>query len=389
MELASLYSSLDETRKFQRKELIESYSSLIWTERFSTNGDFEMVSNDIDDVLTKLPLPGPFEPPLLVGIRESKVPMIVETHLIEEPKNAPPKITTRGRSFETFLEERQTLTVIDSTTARAPVIQLAGKPANAVVVFVNSIIGPSGAIVEDRIPEINFGIGNVPEAYPVPTTDKFIKYPVEAKDLYSWIMDTLKLGTPDTRETFSGVRAGAGLKSSLPVFGGTQIDIQIYEGIDRRTSIVFDAKQDQFDEVKHLLSIAGYKNVMLTAAANGIKNAQTRSAAISGLSRRVGYQDLTSSVTAASSNPDWASFLVNKSKIGLAQAVPTVLFSGEIADQQAALYGVDYFLGDQVKLSGDYGLTQDVRIAEFVRSQDSTGTKSYPTFEAITPWSTS
>lgn len=388
MELASLYSANDPVLKFQRNELIEDFTSLVWTERFSQNGDFQLVSNNIAEVLKKLPLPGPFDPPCMVSIRDSKVPMIVESHLIEEPKNAPPKITTTGRSFETFLEERQTLQSIDSTTPRPNWTTAANKPADAVLIVTLGIIGDSGLIVEDRIPEINFGSLVPPEVVPGGTVQP--KYPVEAKDLYSWIMDTLKLGTPDSGyPEFGNVRGPAGLKSSLPVYGGSKIDVQIYEGVDRRTTVVFDSKQDQFDESKHLLSVAGYKNVMVTLAAAGLKNAQTRSAAISGLSRRVGLQDLTSSVTLLSTDPQWASFLVNKSKIGLASALPTVLFSGEIAEQQAARYGVDYFLGDQVKLSGDYGLTQDVRIAEFVRSQDSTGTKSYPTFEAITPWATS
>jgi hypothetical protein len=386
MELASLYPATDPIRKFQRNELIEDFSSLVWTERFDKNGDFQLVSNNIADILEKLPLPGPFDPPCMVAIRDSKTPMIVESHLIEEPKNGPPKITTTGRSFETFLEERQTLKVIDSTVARVPRIVAANKPADAVLIVMSETIGPEGLVPEDRIPEISL-IRDVTEAVPVANPQP--QYAVDAKDLYSWAMETLKLGTPDTNfPEFGNIRGPAGLRSSLPLFGGTQIEIKIYEGVDRRSSVVFDAKQDQFDELKHLLSVVGYKNVMVTAAANGLKNAQTRSESISGLSRRVGFQDISSEVSAPSSDVRWAPFLINKSKVALASATPTVLFSGEIANQQAARFGIDYYLGDQVKLSGDYGLTQDVRIAEFVRSQDSTGTKSYPTFEAITPWAT-
>ena len=73
---------------------------------------------------------------------------------------------------------------------------------------------------------------------------------------------------------------------------------------------------------------------------------------------------------------------LNKGKVALADLQPVSLFSGEIAAKQAAQYGVDYFLGDTVKLAGEYGLTQDVRIAEFVRTEDATGVKAFPTFEA-------
>src|SRR5436190_4933863 len=103
MELAVLNSS------FKRKRLIENWNSLVWTERYSSFGDFQLVSNHISDVLELLPLGGPLDPPTLVSIEGSTVPMVVESHKIEKPKNGINQIVTTGRSFETILDRRQAI----------------------------------------------------------------------------------------------------------------------------------------------------------------------------------------------------------------------------------------------------------------------------------------
>ncbi len=382
MELSVLDSS------FHRKDLVEDWSSLVWTERFSTNGDFQLVSNNISSMLKLMPPVGPFDPPCMVSIRESSVPMIVESYVIEKPKNAVPQITITGRSFETFLDERQTLYEIDNTTT-PPIVAdrkvSANKPADAVLGKILEIVGPDSiGVYQDRIPQI-IVTSTVPEAVPVPTTQP--TYAFEAKGLYTWAMETLRLGTPDNSDAYvvTGNRGPAGIKSVLPDFYGYQIGVVIYEGTDRRESVVFEALLEKFDNTKYLLSSLGYDNVMVTSVAQGMKWSTTKAdgSIPSGLSRRVGFQDLSSEITLPNSDPGWADLVKNRGLVALASNAQTVLFSGEIAERQAARYGVDYFLGDQVKLSGEYGLTQDVRIAEFVRSQDSSGIKAYPTFEAI------
>lgn len=357
MELSVLDSS------FHRSTLIESWSSLIWTERYSTNGDFDLVSNNISDILSKLPLGGPLDPPCIVAIRDSNVPMIVESHKIEKPKTGPPQIITSGRSFETVLDRRTTLRSIQSNSARVPWGVDAASPSDAAWYVIDQIVVQGVATSLDIIPEIVI-LDDVPDAWP----DGASKYAVDPKELYLWVIETLALGPH-------------GLRAILPSTEGNQIAISIYNGQDRRQSVVFDSKMDRFDNTIHLLSTLGSKNVMVTSTKNGVGNATTGGTP-SGLFRRVDFQDLSSEITLAT-GADLTTLTTNKSKVSLADRTPTALFSGEIANQQAIKYGTDYFLGDKVKLSGEYGLTQDVRIAEFIRSHDATGERSYPAFEAI------
>jgi hypothetical protein len=365
MELAIL------NEKYQRSKIIEDWSSLIWSERYSTNGDFEMHSDNIAGMIKALPLGGPYDPPCLVGLRDSTVPMVVESHRFGRKKNGSPEIITTGRSFETVLDRRQMLRTISSAAGRQPWVINAASPSDAAWIAIDKVVINPEATPLDKMPEVVFQDTDS-QLWPEGSTSPVMRdYPVEVKDLYSWIIDTLKLSQN-------------GLKAIRPGVDGDKIGITIYKGADRSKSVVFSVATDQLDSTDHLLSTLGYKNVMVTGGTNGIANANTGQEP-SGLARRVGWQDAASDTDKIPAGPDLQNLLINKSKIGLADAHQTTLFSGEIAGQLAAQYGVDFFLGDIVKLAGEYGLTDNVRISEYVRSQDATGIKAYPTFEAVTP----
>lgn len=356
MELSILNSS------FRREKIVEGWNSLVWTERYSSNGDFELVSNDISGVLSQLPLGDDDDPPIVVAIDDSTVPMIVETHKLEKPKNAPPQIVTSGRSFETVLDRRVTIRAVTPAAKRIEWQVEATNAAIAAWTVAKTIVTDGAATPLDKIPEISLLNG----AFDPGVTQK---YPVEPKELYAWMIETLALGK-------------YGLKSRIPSISG-QITVQTYKGVDRTKEVVFDVALDQFDEAAYLLSKLGYKNVMITATANGMEFSDTGTSP-SGLARRVDFQDLSSEVTVPAGT-DLTNLTVNKGKVALADRLPTALFSGGVAESIGAGYNSTYALGDIVTLQGEYGLSQTARIAEFVRTHDKTGVKAYPTFETATP----
>lgn len=359
MELSVLNST------FRREKLVENWNSLVWTERHSVAGDFQLVSNDIDDIMRLLPIGEPGEPPTLVTIDESDVPMMVEQHKIETPKNDKPKITTTGRVFEAFLDERQTVRAVISGTARSPwTVSGATSSAMAAYSVAEEIIVDGKPKTEDAIPEILL-LNSVVD---VGTAQD---YAVEPKGLYSWMLETLALGK-------------YGLRSELAPLTD-QIAVIIYKGTDRsgENGVVFDVALDQFNDASYLLSQLGYKNVMITATQNG-QEISTLGSTPSGLARRVAFQDLSSEIVLSAGSP-LTNLTINKGKVALADLLPTGLFSGGVAESVSQGYKSSYFLGDIVKLQGDYGLTQNARVAEFVRTQDTTGVKAYPTFEAVAP----
>lgn len=353
-------SVLDST--FRRERLVENWNSLVWTERFSKNGDFQLVSNNISEIISLLPIGGPSDPPTLVAIDGSKVPMVVETHTIETPKNSPPQITTVGRSFETVMDRRVTIKDVTSGTPRGTwTVTGATSAAAAAYAVAKWIIVDGNTSALDVIPEILL-------LNSVITVGDAEDYAIDAKDLYATMLDILALDKN-------------GLRAELAPLTD-QIAIIIYEGTDRTEEVVFDVALDQFDQAKYLLTNAGYKNVMITATTNGMEYSTLLGADPSGLLRQVGFQDLSSEITVPAGT-DLTNLTINKGKIALADMLPTALFSGGVSEDIGQGYGDLYFLGDKVRLQGDYGLSQDARVAEFVRTEDASGVKAYPTFEAI------
>lgn len=107
--------------------------------------------------------------------------------------------------------------------------------------------------------------------------------------------------------------------------------------------------------------------------------ARSTGATYSGLSRRVLLLDAVSDTSVST-----ADARNSRGLIELYQNNPTALFDGEVAQQVANGYNRDYFLGDIIKLNGEYGLSEIVRVSEFIRSADGSGEKAYPTFETVT-----
>ncbi len=80
MELLTLNS------EFQPVKLIDNYESLVWSERYYDSGDFELKSGDIAQAKAAMPLES------YVSLRESSVPMVVESYKILKPLRASPLI---------------------------------------------------------------------------------------------------------------------------------------------------------------------------------------------------------------------------------------------------------------------------------------------------------
>lgn len=367
MELAVLND------KFLPARLIEGHESLIWTERYSANGDFERVSSDIAGTISAMPLYkviNGVQVPVttVVSLRDSLVPMVVETHKIEKSLTGPPKITTTGRSMETVLDRRTTINKPLGGGQPIKAWTSVQKTAvDAAYDVMNQVVTLGLASAADKIPEIVIKTPLRPEGYVVPTTNQ--NYAVDPGELYAWVMQQIQA------ENY-------GLRAVRPKDPSTStVSIEIYNGTDRTKKVVFDARFDQFDNSAYLLSQAAWKNVdQVTGAADSLE--VTDGSTYTGLQRRVSYLD-SSTIASGTPSPTLTNLLKNLGTVDLAKQLETALFSGEVSRQLGSLYGRDYFLGDIVKLTGDYGLSQFVRISEFIRSEDNTGEKAYPTFASV------
>jgi hypothetical protein len=422
--------------QFQPDDPIEKYESLIWTERYGPAGDFELVSSDISTCLKLMPLES------YVSIRESTVPMIVESHKIVKQKNGSPKIEIRGRSFESVLERRGSVISLPTGASRATWSIDAVKQSDAAYHAMRAVLGDITRVVGgnslgstvpmisplDAIPEINLV---APADLAVSTAvawNSAITYvagtqvsvttgtaPSEVVKIYKALATSTNvdptvgtpaewklLGTLSKNEIQAGNLYSAvnelvqanhhGIKSVRPPNGSTKttVDIEIYNGADITGSTVFDAKFDQFDDATYLLSYQGSTNIAYVYGGNTGTSAGGTSVRknnvgdeVSGLARRVLVVDEMSDATL-----NTPVIRTSRGLVELYKNNAIAIFDGELAQQLAAKYNQSvnsggYSLGDIVQFNGEYNLSRKVRVVEFIRSFDATGETAYPAFEVI------
>lgn len=349
----------------QPEDLIENYESLLWVERYSKYGDFQLITTEISKFINLLPLES------YVSLRETTVPMIVEIHKIEKPKNQAPYLTITGRSFETVLERRGSVRELEPSGVRVAWQEEATKESDAAYQAMRQVIGDIdrgvsglGAIAPavsalDAIPEVDL---TLPADYEPSGTNK---YEIKPGSLYSTVTDLLKVNR-------------RGLKAVRPDQAHTQIGIEIYNGANLISEVQFDARFDQFDKAKYLLSHMGETNIAYVYDSTGATLVKKTAAdEPSGLARRVLVVDSVSETIGDDE------LRTSRGLVELYKYNATALFDGEISEQIAAGYNSEYFLGDIVQLVGEYGLSENVRVAEFIRVSDNTGEKAYPAFETI------
>jgi hypothetical protein len=75
--------------------------------------------------------------------------------------------------------------------------------------------------------------------------------------------------------------------------------------------------------------------------------------------------------------------MVQRARNELANNNYTRMVDGEVVPQSQYEFGVDYFLGDIVELQGHKGYNQQAQITEYIRTQDESGEKAYPTVTVI------
>lgn len=403
MELVNLNADL------QPDKLIENYSSLIWTERYRPVGDFELKTSDIERTMNLLPLDS------FVSLRDSTVPMMVEVYKLEKPKGSGPILTVTGRSLDFVIEQRAA--TISNSGGKSSWVISAAKSSDAAYMAMRLVLGDvaryQGATLvlpavspamapEDAIPEVDLTLPAdfyVPPAWSGATsyvaddqvtsgtnTDGSpkiwqartaissggsaptvgadwaeVKFEISPGDLYSAVQNLLSVNH-------------RGIKAVRPNLGDTKFGLEIYNGVDRRSDIVIDARLDQLDESTYLFSNQGSTNVAYIYKSGAHEIVNKTSTVPSGLDRRVLYMDV------ANENP---TDLRSRALVDLYKYNATAIFDGKIAQTVAEGYNTEYFLGDIIKLQGEYGLHNDVRVVEFIRTSDSTGDQAYPAFEVI------
>ena len=362
---------------------ITNYTSLIWTERFNTPGDFELKTPDVTTMLELLPLNS------MVTLQDSRIVMIVETHSIKTDENGTSELTITGRSFDCILESR-----IVRGPYQAPYQTIQAWPPDAFLsLYLYNELGNntttnflasgagSKAYTDNYIAHLSFTTLVTPGGIPQ-------LWWIEEGPMSKQFRDVL-------------VERNLGLKVLRPIsedLGGMlpTMNFRVFSGIDKTVNqntyspIVFSKNTGSFTTPAYLFSIKDFKNVAYIDCKLGSTQvyAQPSDASTTGLNRRILYVDGGDVV--ANSEETFNQILpalIQKAKQELKKYNRQYLFDVSMTNDGVYVFNKDYYIGDYVTLRPEFeapfGIT--MQVTEFVRTEDLSGYKEYPTLTQYIP----
>lgn len=353
---------------YRRKTLIDNFESMIWTERFSSIGDFELL------ILSNVKNRAQLSPGSMLGIDESQRVMVVETVEATQDNEGRQLLSVKGRSLELLLEER-----VLSAYFASPFSSWgdSGFPVALANSMFDYVVRDLNMSIDDGIPFLTAGaspmfdtVGDI-----VPSTDNIaigFDGPVVLYTAIKDLCDRYALGFRLVSETDE-----------------SKLYFEIYTGKDRRSSqnilppVVFSPDLDNLTNVSSLESIAIYKNTAYVYGANGkaiVIGGETGQSQ-TGVARRVLIVDASDITDAA--GPALDALLQARGLEELAKNKKVRAFDGEISQFSMYTYNDSYLLGDLVEMRTEDGVIKYVRVIEQIFVSDANGDRSYPSLSDV------
>lgn len=357
----------------RRTAVIDLYESLIWTDRYAANGDFELVVPSLNQY-RRLLVPG-----TKLALTDSDRVMTIETADIKTDAEGRTLLTATGISLENMLEDRVATDGVSWMTTGAKWV-LTGTPGNVCRQIFDLICRQGILNIGDIVPFIQNGsfypTGSIAE-----TTSSF-SFEIPMVSVYKAIKDICDqydLGLRLIRD---------GDKSKLY--------FEIYTGDDRTTqqsvrpAVIFSPEFDNLQNISEMTSLADMKNIAYVFSKTGslIVYGEGATSDTSGFDRRVLQVDATDSDLPAGAAMN--ALMLKRGQEALAAHRPLSALDGEISQFSKYKYMRDYRLGDLVEMRNSDGATNLMRVTEQLFVSDAQGDRSYPTLsinQFITPGS--
>lgn len=357
---------------YRREVLVDKYVSLIWTERFSKWGDFELV------LISNSANRSRFKTGLNITIQGSYRVMTIET--IEETTNDQGEflLTVKGRSLERIFENRIARAALSDLTADPKWI-ITDQPADIVRklfhdICVTGVLDP-GDIISGVTEASIFPVDTIPEP------SEAITYEIDPKPLYipmTELCDQYGMGFRLVRDIMN-----------------PQLYFDVYMGSDRTSkqttlpAVIFSPTMENLHSPTELRSIAPMKNVAYVISPVGHEVVYPLGMeAVEGFERHV---LLVKADDITDTDPEVASAqMIQRGKEELAKNRAIRAFDGELRPNGQFIYQRDYYLGDLVEERSVSGTTSNMQVTEQIFASDGEGDRTYPTLSVnqfITPGS--
>lgn len=359
---------LDES--FEPFAIIDTYNSLIWTDRYNECGDFELFTAMSMDLLNVI------KQDCYIRRSDSDHVMIIEKIEIDTDVEDGNTITITGRSLESLLDRR----IVWNETS------LSGSFQDGIEKLLNeNVISPSNE--SRKIP--NF---KMEKSEDQAITNLTIEAQYKGDNLYD-ILQTLC------------TERNIGFKVVLS--DTNELVFSLYSGTDRSYDqtdnpyVIFSPNYDNLISSNYIESKSSFKNVTLVSAEDSDNRPEEEGAEaplvetavgnVSGLARRETFTDygsISRTVTEDDqektlSDSEITAMLRQKGKETLAENASILSFEGEAETSTMFKYGEDFTIGDIVQVEDHYGHESRARVIELVLSDATDGFSVYPTFSAI------
>ena len=344
-------------QNFEIIDIIDCYESLIWTERYSACGDFELCLPMQRDLLTSLRKDN------YLYIRESECVMIIEDFEITTDVEAGNRVRVIGRSLESILERR---IVWGQKTYSGNV--------NAIVkgLITDAIISPE--ISDRKIDKFIFQ-----DSSDEAVNGDSIEVQFTGDNLYEVVRMLCQ-------SVYAGFR--------ITLDSDDNFVFSLYAGKDRSYEqdtnpyVVFSPAFENITDSRYVEANSSHRNVTLVAGEGEGADRKTVSVGeASGLARRELFtdaRDISSRTNKGTLTAEqYNNQLTERGNEKLKGYTVFTAFEGRAEATRMFRYGEDFFIGDVVQTVNEFGMESRSRITEVIRSQDKDGSSIYPTFETI------
>lgn len=347
---------------FNTLAILDVYESLLWVERYSAYGDFEIYAAPNDKLLSNL-RPGNY-----LWLKDSDQVMIIEDVELASDVETGNRMIVSGRSLESILDRR----IIWKQTI------LDGYLQGQIKKLINeNIISPSDT--SRKIPNFIFE----------DTSDSFI----------AGLKVNAQFTGDNLYEAIKAICDISGIGFRITLSDTNKFVFKLYNGVDRSYKqttnpyVVFSPNFDNIISSNFFESTRSLRTVTLVAGEGEGSDRKTLEVSKdgkpgSGLERREMYTDARDISTTTETNEEltpaqYNEQLKQRGLEKLSEYSKTELFDGQADYNRMYVYGEDYYKGDIVQIVNEYGFESSSRIAEIIRSQSSDGVLVYPTFAAL------
>lgn len=370
-------------KSFEVVSLCDTFSSLIWTERYSGYGDFELYLPASMANINMFPR-GFYlwliEPPVLDKngrkIETRNDVMIIEKTELSTDIEDGDQLVISGRSLEALLLRR----VIPKKVKYEST-----DPREIIKIILNeNIVKPSESA--RKIP--NFKIAIDSSQQPDPKDKRSYEFDGD------YVYDAIKTICDDYDWGFSlDLKSDDHWKTSYFVFSIVYGTDRSYEQTDN-PYMVFSPKFDNLISSDTIEDDTEFFNSAYVASSEETKDNKTRRlikyvANNTGRSgwdiRETFYTNSDAKLNDGNNKPrpdsDIYPELEKYGKDELKSQKSNDSFDAEIALLESVQYHRDYNIGDIIQFDNAYGVNKTARITEYVRNEDDNGYREYPTFE--------